>query len=346
MKLFAISPLFYILLTISCTFIAATAFADNGFWDENSSLTSSSASSDSFSSNLFSSKNVSASTNKQTINVSGSTTVSSVLNLLADRFEQRYKETRINIIGGGSSSALTAMLADSDTIGQMSRAMKAKERDAFIKHYGYEPVEFKIAVDALAVYINKNNPVKQLTTTQLADIFSQNTPHVNYWGDIKLAKLNSTDWKKQPIQIYSLPQSSGAYSLFNKRILNKAGYKVSIISQPTSSSVVQAVGVNPGAISFASSFFKTQRTHFVALEAKDGRFYQPVQPWISTFQYPLSRYLYLYINQKPGTAIAAKNKLFLQFLMSDGTQVLIKRAGFYSVSEKIRRQQLELLENN
>ena len=330
MKKFPIRSALYILL-ISAT----TACADNGFWDEQSGFKSSSVTA----------KYISSNDSKQTINVTGSTTVSNALNILADRFEQNHKKIRINISGGGSSSAVRAMLTQPETIGQMSRAMKPKERNTFVKHYGYEPIEFKVAVDALAVYVNKKNPVKQLTSVQLADIFSKKSHHINTWGDLKLSGLNTDDWHKQVIQIYTLPQFSGAYSLFNKKILNKSGYKVSSISQPTSSSVVQAVGVDSGAITFASSFFKTKRTHFVALEGKDGQFYQPVQPWISSFKYPLSRYLYLYINKKPGTALSLKNKQFLQFLMADGTQILIKRAGFYSVSEKIRLQQLELLDH-
>ncbi len=317
-----------------------SAFAENGFWEAQGSTLSTSTSSSPSPSTI----NPSSNTRTQSINVTGSTTVSNVLNILADRFEQNHKNIRINISGGGSSSAVTAMLANVETIGQMSRAMKSKERNAFIKHYGYEPIEFKVAVDALAVYVNKNNPVKQLKSNQLADIFSKKAPQINYWGDLKISETNTTDWQKQVIQIYTLPQIAGAYSLFNKKVLKKAGYKISSISQPTSSAVIQAVGVDSGGITFASSFFKTRRTHFLALEGKDHKFYQPVQPWISSFKYPLSRYLYLYVNQKPGTVISAKNKKFLQFLMSDGTQTLIKRAGFYSVSKKIRQQQVERLE--
>ena len=319
---------------LSLILTVTTVFAENGFWKAQESALPSSTST----------INKSSNTRIQSINITGSTTVSNVLNILADRFEQNHNNIRINIVGGGSSSAVTAMLANTENIGQMSREMKSKERNAFIKHYGYEPIEFKVAVDALAVYVNKKHPVKQLTSNQLADIFSMKSQHINTWGDLKLSQVNTMDWQKKVIQIYTLPKTSGAYSLFNKKVLKKAGYKVSSISQPTSSAVVQAVGVDSGGITFASSFFKTKRTHFLALEGKDQKFYQPVQPWISSFQYPLSRYLYLYVNKKPGTAISVKNKQFLRFLMANGTQTLIKRAGFYSVSKKIRQQQLELLE--
>ena len=333
---------YYLLVITACLLLIIAplnfALAENGFWNEQETGAALSASS-----NI--SLNNTLHNNKQTINVTGSTTVSNVLNILADRFEQTHNKILININGGGSSSAVTAMLANPETIGQMSRAMKLKEKSAFIKHYGYEPTEFKVAVDALAIYVNKGNPVKQLTSVQLADIFSKKSQHIDTWDDLKLPHMNTGNWKKEVIQIYTLPQSAGAYSLFNKKILNKSGYKISSIIQPTSSAVVQAVGVNLEAITFASSFFKTRRTHFVALEGKDGQFYQPVQPWISSFQYPLSRYLYLYVNKKPGTAISLKDKKFLQFLMADGTQTLIKRAGFYSVSQKLRKQQLELLDN-
>ncbi len=318
-----------LLLLLFSFFIAEFSYSDNGFWNVDAATQV-----------PITLKNMSSNKNKQIINISGSTTVSNVLNLLADKFEQNYKNIQIKISGGGSSSAVRAMLNNSATIGQMSRAMKQKEWDAFVKHYGYEPVEFKIAVDALAVYVNKKNPVDKLTSTQLLDLFSD-SHHINYWGELKSDQLMTPNWEKQLIQVYTLPKIAGAYSLFNKRMLKKAGYKISAISEPTSSSVVQSVGVNPGGITFASSFYKTRRTQFVALEGKDGQFYEPVQPWISSFKYPVSRYLYLYINQKPGTKLVLKNKQLLAFLMADATQLLIKRAGFYSVSDKIRTQQLE-----
>ncbi len=209
----------YLFLIIIAGFILSTmifvsmAFADNGFWSEQEKESVSS----------ISSKHALSNHKIQSINVSGSTTVSNVLNILADRFEQNHKNIRIDISGGGSSSAVTAMLAHPETIGQMSRAMKPEERNAFVKHYGYEPIEFKIAVDALAVYVNKNNPVKQLTSKQLTDIFSKKNPHINTWGDLHLTVVNTPEWQKQVIQIYTLPFSSGAYSLFDKKLLNKAG---------------------------------------------------------------------------------------------------------------------------
>ncbi len=313
--------------------VISPVMAGNSFWEEGTVLSSSS----------FSTKNAVVVGKKQVINVTGSTTVSNVLNLISDRFEQEHKKIRVNISGGGSSSALTAMLANPKTIGQMSRPMKNKEHKAFIKHYGYKPIELKIAVDALAVYVNKNNPIKRLSKAQLASIFAKNNHNIVNWGDLNLPKLKSPHWQGKLIQVFTLPKFAGAYSLFNKKILNKAGYKVTSISQPTSSSVVQAVGVHSGAITFASSFFNTPRTHFVALEGMGGIFYQPIQPWISTFKYPLSRYLYLYINQKPGTSISKEHRQFLAFLMAEGTQSLIKRAGFYSVAKTIRSKQLRLL---
>lgn len=323
-----------ILLSFLMCLIASITFADNGFWNETSTIKSV---------GVTGKHAKKVSINKQMINLSGSSTVSNVLNLLADRFEEQHKNIKISISGGGSSSAVLAMLANSDSIGQMSRAMKKKERDAFVKHYGYEPIEFKIAVDALAVYVNKNNPIKELTKNQLINVFSDSRQHVDHWGDLDLQVVNNDRWKKQVIQVFTLPKIAGAYSLFNKRMLKQGGYKISTISEPTSSSVVQSVGVNPGGITFASSFFRTKRTRFVALEAEDGQLYMPVQPWISSFKYPISRYLYLYINKKPGTELSVKHKQFFKFLMADGTQLLIKRAGFYSVSDEIRKQQIDML---
>lgn len=332
-------PLYFccLVLVLLLTLLgAATVLADNDFNDfgEDTTITTS---------DFVSSAKQSSDTTKEIINVSGSSTVSSVLNLIADRFEQRHKEIKINITGGGSSSTLKAMLSTPDTIGQMSRAMKKKERAIFFQHYGYEPLEFKIAVDALAVYVNKHNSLNQLSITQLAEIYAEDSHNINQWGDLKRPEFGTQIWKNRAIRLFSLPQSTGAYSLFKKRVLKKSGYKVSMISYPTSSTVVQAVGVYPGAIAFASSFYKTNRTHFVALQGKDSLFYRPEQQWITSFKYPLARYLYLYVNSKPGTPLPTKIQQLLQFLLADGTQILIQRAGFFPVSKIIRDQQSSLL---
>jgi len=265
---------------------------------------------------------------------------------LADRFETKHANISISLTGGGSSSAVKAMLANANVIGQMSRPMKEKERESYKTQYGYEPLEIKIATDAIAIYVHKDNPLEQLSTSQLAGIFGSDKKKdgksVDNWVDLNISSLNIEPWKTTEIEVFGLPSTTGAYSLFRKRILNKGAFNSRMKSFPTSSSVVQGTGVDKTAISFSSSFYATKRTHFVALEATDGNYYMPDDKSVINHQYPLSRYLYLYINPKPGLEQTPELKSFIHFLMEEDTQLLIQRAGFYPVTKAIRDKQADL----
>jgi len=280
------------------------------------------------------------------IRLSGSTTVSNIINLLAGQFEQKHTDTVIKLTSAGSSSAVRAMLIDPNVVGQMSRPMKKKEHEQFKAQYGVEPIELKIAVDAIAIFVHKDNPIQQLTMAQLKSIFVQNkhNEEVDLWQSVGNNNSEDDYWQTAKIQRYGLNSKTGAYSLFKKKVLNKQDFNVQMRSFSTSSSTVQAVGVEKNAIAFASSYYATKKTRFVALQAGDKQYYQPNEQSLTNLDYPLARYLYLYVTPESQTAHSVEFKQFIQFLMAQDTQALIKRAGFYSVAKDIRNKQMLLLE--
>ena len=285
--------------------------------------------------------------NKTTITLSGSVLVSTAINLLAGQFDNEHEDAIIKIIGGGSSTAITAMLADDNVVGQISRPITEQEREIYQAHYGYQPIEIKVAIDALAIYVNKDNPLQQLSMAQLRSIFIQHqqgldSPQVVNWGDLAIKQLDVEPWQTAEITLFGLPANSGAYAMMQKRVLDNGEFNKTMQTFLTSSSTVQGTGVDKNAIAFASSFYLTKRTHFVAVQAKDGHYYLPKKQVLLEKEYPLERYLYLYVTPKPTIGISAELKQLIQFLMADDTQTLIGKAGFYPVEKAIRDQQAVL----
>jgi len=280
------------------------------------------------------------------ISLSGSTTVSNIINLLAGQFEQKHTDTVLKLTGGGSSSALKAMLTDPNIVGQMSRPMKEKERISYKAQYGVDPIELKIAVDAIAIFVHKDNPIQQVTMAQLKSVFVQNKhdEEIELWQSLGINPSEDDYWQTAKIQRYGLSSTTGAYSLFKKKVLNKQEFNVQIESFSTSSSTVQAVGVEKSGIAFSSSFYATKKTKFLAIQADDKQYYQPNEQSLTNLDYPLARYLYLYITPGSETATSTAFKQFVHFLMAQDTQALIKRAGFYSVSKTIRNKQSVLFD--
>src|SRR4051794_36161250 len=172
----------------------------------------------------------------------GSDTLNNVMTMWAEGFKHQYPNVRIQIEGKGSSTAPPALIAGTSQVGPMSRTMKDEEIDAFEKKYGYKPTAIKVAVDGLAVWVNKDNPVKGLTMQQLDGIFSKThscpSKALNTWG---AAGVGDGSWGKQPISLYGRNSASGTYGYFKEHALCKGDYRDTVKEQPGSASVVQGV---------------------------------------------------------------------------------------------------------
>ena len=173
------------------------------------------------------------------LNSVGSDTLNNVMTLWAEGFGKVYPGVRIQIEGKGSSTAPPALIAGTAQLGPMSRAMKSSELDQFERRFGYKPTQVRVAVDALAVYVNKDNPIEKLTLPQIDAIFSKTrlggyATDIKTWGDLGL----SGDWAARPISVYGRNSASGTYAYFKEHALFKGDYKDTVKEQPGSASVV------------------------------------------------------------------------------------------------------------
>src|SRR6188474_3417390 len=197
----------------------------------------------------------------------GSDTLNNLMTHWAESFQRFYPNARVQIEGKGSSTAPPALIAGTAQLGPMSREMKGTEIDGFEKKYGYKPTPIRTSVDALAVFVNKDNPVKCLTLAQIDAVFSKSRRQggkddVTTWGQLGL----TGEWANKPISLYGRNSASGTYGFFKEEALFKGDYKDSVKEQPGSSAVVQGVASDKYAIGYSGIGYKTADVRAVPLK--------------------------------------------------------------------------------
>ena len=278
------------------------------------------------------------------LNSIGSDTLLNLMTFWAEKFRESYPNVNIGIEGKGSSTAPPALIEGTSQLGPMSRKMKDKEEDAFEKKFGYKPTVFRVAVDALAVFANKDNPIECLSLEQVDAIFSktQKMGHspINTWGEAGL----KGDWAKRPISLYGRNSASGTYGFFKKKALKKGDYRDTVKEQPGSAAVVQSVAVERYAIGYSGIGYATPDVKAVPLSKKDGAScYAANAENAFSGDYPLARYLYVYVNKKPGKPVEKLTAELLRLVYSREGQEIVVKDGYYPLSAKIAAEELKLL---
>lgn len=262
-----------------------------------------------------------------TLNSVGSDTLNNMMALWAESFQALYPNVKIQIEGKGSSTAPPALIEGSSQIGPMSRPMKATEIDAFEKKFGYKPSAVGVAIDALAVFVHKDNPAKGLTLKQIDSSFSSTfklggKPAKN-WGDLGL----SGAWSNRAISLYGRNSASGTYGVFKDIALSKGDYASNVKEQPGSSAVVQGIGSDLGGLGYSGYGYKTSSVRALPVNG-----YPPSADNALSGKYPLGRVLYVYYNHKPGTKLDATTREFLKFTLSQLGQEVVVKDGYFPLN--------------
>jgi phosphate transport system substrate-binding protein len=275
------------------------------------------------------------------VNSIGSDTLNNLMTLWAEGFRKQYPNVKIQIEGKGSSTAPPALIEGTAQLGPMSRTMKNTEIDAFERKFRYKPTAIPVAIDALAIYVNKDNPVKGLTMAQLDAIFSKS----RRWGhneNIQLWKQTglNDDFGNSPISIYGRNSASGTYGFFKEHALKNGDYKDEVKEQPGSASVVQSVSEDEAGIGYSGIGYLTSNVRAVPLAEQDGMpFKEANQHNAANGSYPLWRHLYLYVNKMPNTPLDPIIGEFIKFIYSkDGQHVVIKDGFFPLKAETIQKE--------
>lgn len=279
------------------------------------------------------------------VNSIGSDTLNNLMTLWAEGFRRAYPNVKIQIEGKGSSTAPPALIAGTAQLGPMSRRMKPTEIDKFEKRFGYPPTAVPVAIDALAVYVHKDNPLERLTLAQVDAIFSKTRKggypqSIDRWGQLGLGGA----WVDKPIRIYGRNSASGTYGYFKKVALFKGDYKDTVKEQPGSASVVRSVAEDLYGIGYSGIGYRTSGVKPVALAKKEGgRYFGTDAEDVLSGKYPLARFLYIYVNQPPDRGLDPLVREFLRFVLSREGQKIVLKDGYLPLDAKMAAKSLEVI---
>ena len=276
----------------------------------------------------------------------GSDTLANLMTLWAEEYKRVYPNVNIQIQAAGSSTAPPALTEGTSNLGPMSRKMKDKELQKFEEKFGYKPTEIRVALDALAVYVNKDNPIKGMTIPQVDAVFSSTRKcgydkDITTWGDLGLTGA----WKDRKIQIYGRNSVSGTYGYFKKKGLCKGDFKSAVNEQPGSASVVQSVTASLNGIGYSGIGYKTSGVKAVPLTKKDGApFVEATNENAIAGKYPLARFLYIYVNKHPNKPLSPLEGEFIKMVLSKAGQEVVVKDGYIPLPASVAAKELAKLQ--
>jgi phosphate transport system substrate-binding protein len=279
------------------------------------------------------------------LNSVGSDTLNNLMTYWAEGFQKEYPNVKVQTKGEGSATAPPALTEGTAQLGPMSRAMKETELEAFEKKHGFKPTRISVALDCLAVYVNKDNPIKGLTLQQVDGIFSQTRKsgkaEITKWGQVGL----TGSWQNMPISLYGRNSVSGTYAFFKENALFKGDFKDTVKEQPGSAAVVNGVANDKGAIGYSGIGYKTADVRAIPLAKKaDSPMVEPTFENALAGKYPLGRALYIYVAKKPNEPLPPHVREFLKFVLSKEGQAIVIKDGFGPLPVKLLDEQLKLME--
>ena len=271
----------------------------------------------------------------------GSDTLANLMTLWAEQFKRFYPSVNIQIQAAGSATAPPALAEGTSNLGPMSRLMKSNEIEGFEAKYGYKPTAVPVAVDALAVFVHKDNPVKGLSIEQIDAIFSAtrqcgHASDITKWGELGL----TGEWANRTIQLYGRNSVSGTYGYFKEHALCKGDFKNNVNEQPGSASVVQGVTKSLNGIGYSGVGYRTSGVRAVPIANKEGKFEEATEENALSGKYPLSRYLFIYVNKQPNKPIPPLERAFLRMVLSKEGQEIVTKDGYIQLPPKVAQKQL------
>ncbi len=274
----------------------------------------------------------------------GSDTLGNLMTLWGESFNRQYPGVNVQIQAAGSSTAPTALAAGAAQLGAMSRPMQAVERQLFEARYGYPPLAVPVAMDALVVVVNKDNPLQGLTDRQLDAIFSVTRrcgapSAVQTWGALPRMP---PDWSARPLQRFGRNSASGSWGFFKQQVLCNGDFRNDVGEYPGSSAVIQAVAETLNGIGYASMGTHLSGVKTLPVSREGQQWVIPSAENIRSGRYPYARPLYIYVNKAPGKPLEPVTRAFLRQVLSAEGQALVTQAGYLPLSDDQRRQALTM----
>ena len=266
----------------------------------------------------------------------GSDSLANLMTLWAEEFKKNYPNVNIQIQAAGSSTAPPALTEGTANLGPMSRPMKDNELQAFEEKYGYKPTAVPVAIDALAVFVHKDNPIKSLSIEQVDAIFSSTSlcgydKDIKTWGDLGL----TGEWANKPLQLFGRNSVSGTYGYFKEEALCKGDFKGNVNEQPGSASVVQSVSQSLNGIGYSGIGYKTASVKAVPLSKKGGEAFDANEANALAGKFPLARFFYVYVNKAPNKPLSPLDAEFVKLVLSKQGQEVVVKDGYIPLPSKV-----------
>ncbi len=268
----------------------------------------------------------------------GSDTMLNLMSTWAESFGNYYPGVRVQVEGKGSSTAPPALMEGQSQFGPMSRAMEPEEIDEFRAKFGYEPAELRVAIDCVAVFVNKDCPIDEISLGELVEVFSVAGGNVT-WGD-----LGATDpaWRSRPVSVYGRNSASGTYKFFKKMALDGHDFKPTVKEQPGSSGVIQAIASDPYAMGYSGVGYSTPGVKTLRVSVEEGEeAFAPDAEHAVSGDYPLARFLYMYLNFDRLSELDALRAEFIRMVFSREGQEGVLKDGSFPVPAEVAREELE-----
>lgn len=276
----------------------------------------------------------------------GSDTLANLMTLWAESFKRTYPNVNVQIQAAGSSTAPPALAENTSNLGPMSRLMKDKEVESFEKKFGYKPTPIAVAIDALAVFVHKDNPVEGLTIPQIDAIFSSTRTcgfpnDIDQWGDVGLGD----SWTSREVQLYGRNSVSGTYGYFKGKALCKGDFKNTVNEQPGSASVVQSVSASINGIGYSGIGYTTSSVRAIPIARAEGKaFVEANAENAIAGTYPLARFLYVYVNKEPGKPLPPLTHEFIKLVLSRGGQEVVVKDGYIPLPAAVAARELQKID--
>ncbi len=275
----------------------------------------------------------------------GSDTLNNLMTLWAEDFNSFYPNINVQIQGAGTSTAPPALAEGTANFGPMSRTMRDSEQASFEEAHGYPPSLVRVGIDTIAVFVNRDNPIEGLTIPQVDAIFSSTRrcgygEDITRWGQVGLEGA----WANRDITLYSRNAVSGTYGFFRQHALCDGDFKDSINEQPGSASVVQGVTESLNGIGYSGIGYETAGVRAIALARdEDSVMAEPNAEMAASGDYPLARFLYVYVNNHPQDGMPPSQAEFLKMVLSKQGQEVVLRDGFIPIPAVVAEQERERL---
>ena len=264
----------------------------------------------------------------------GSDTLNNLMTLWAEEFNEFYPNVNIQIEGAGSSTAPPALAEGTANFGPMSRQMRESEIQSFEEAHGYPPTLVRTAIDVLAVFVNRDNPIEGMSIPQVDAVFSETrrcgyAEDITNWGQLGL----DGSWENRDFTLYSRNAVSGTYGYFREHALCDGDFTDAINEQPGSASVVQGVTESLNGIGYSGIGYRTSGVRAIALGPDEDNLFEPTPENAVSGDYPLARFLYVYVNKDPNEELPPIEREFLRLVLSQQGQEVTLRDGFIPLPE-------------